>query len=324
MKVLRVLGAALVFLSSIVALPEFGLNISDRFSSKSSISITVIDSLLHNNDSLNINVFYHDQNQQINSFSILPIIENTSNVMVKDFCLTYNVTMRGKAPIPNELYKLISIDEKNYQYRYTENSLAQFSKAFEPFRLSSLLSEEYSPIDIITEVSYEGADELFRSFIHISSIEVNKGSDEKISDWITKCKYSQKELSETNTYDLYCYENDIKVEKPFTHSLEEKVFANVETNKSFVNEERPWWLVILNYLYILFLSCIWYWFVKWVYRCSKHYSDYDKRYYRYFYIFLTCVFAIMGVCLNGLIWYKTISNQIDPFGNILKSIGIDI
>lgn len=202
----------ILFVAAIVAIPGLYFQFKDYMSQHGgSVMMSLMNRQIENNDNRTIFVCVSDTNQHLNGISITPIYDNSSEYPVNGFDLRYSVDVAdGAAPVTNDFFTFVDMGTNEYQYKYKENVLPQFSPTYEPFKLSAFPLKNSRYI-IKSKATYSGAPCPYIYTVYLWLRVVPKYSNQSVEDWRLACKQSIYETKASpDTYDaFYCCDDQI-------------------------------------------------------------------------------------------------------------------
>ena len=206
MKISKI-KSIILFLAAIVAIPGFYIQYRQYAENHGGeIKMSIMNNLLNNNDSRSIFICICDSSQDLTEISIAPIYENSSEYLIKDFDLSYNVDFAdGNAPKSNDFYKEVKLSSNTSHYRYSENTLSQGSYTIPPFQLSDLPLKDSRYI-IKSKASYPGATNPYIYTVNLWLKFIPKYDGQSLEDWELTCKnFIYKSPHNSGSYDaFYC------------------------------------------------------------------------------------------------------------------------
>lgn len=172
--------------------------------SSSTIKMFLRQQQISNNDERTIFVCFNDTLQKLSGISVTPIYDNSSEYPIKGFDLRYNIEFAdGNSPMPNGFFERVKISDNNYEYKYKENVLPQFSQTYEPFQFSDLTLTNSRYI-IRSKASYSGLPEQFIYTVRLWLFMVPKRSNQSLEDWKLSCKDAiYRSQAKPNLFDVY-------------------------------------------------------------------------------------------------------------------------
>ena len=231
-----------LFIAAIVAIPELYIHIKEYMSQHGgSVMMSLMNRHVENNENRTIFVCVSDTSQHLNGISITPIFDNSSEYPVNGFDLRYSVEVAdGAAPVTNDFFSYIEMGGNEYQYKYKENVLPQYSPTYEPFRLSAFPLKNSRYI-IKSKATYSGAPYPYNYTVFLWLRIVPKYTNQTIENWRLACKQAIYETKASpDTYDaFYCCENQVFNEfgKDFG-SINNFNYQNSDTKEIKKNEEK--------------------------------------------------------------------------------------
>ena len=232
----------MLFIAAIVAIPELYIHIKEYMSQHGgSVMMSLMNRHVENNENRTIFVCVSDTSQHLNGISITPIFDNSSEYPVNGFDLRYSVEVAdGAAPITNDFFSYIEMGGNEYQYKYKENVLPQYSPTYEPFRLSAFPLKNSRYI-IKSKATYSGAPYPYNYTVFLWLRIVPKYTNQTIEDWRLACKQAIYETKASpDTYDaFYCCENQVFNEfgKDFG-TINNYNYKNTDPKEIKKNEEK--------------------------------------------------------------------------------------